>query len=185
MKYILPWRIYATTVLKGLILLKLEQSAFIQASFSSLFDIHKCLCDLQMAPSSLGKQTADCESPHDWLMSLPMDLAVFSRDVAFACHFVAPRPPPTLPPYRSASGIDYAKKTIYNMMGNSASYPVYSRQWITLNSYRFVEKYMQAALINPKIHWIEFFKTLLLNIYNSAYKTPFCTSSHIVVIYSY
>ena len=111
-----------------LILLKLEQSAFIQASLSSLFDIHKSFCDLRMAPSSLGKQTADCESPHDWLMSLPMDLAVFSKDVAFACHFVAPRPP-TLPPYRSASGIDYAsKKTIYNMMGNSASYPVYSRQ---------------------------------------------------------
>ena len=58
-----------------------------------------------------------------------MDLAVFSKDVAFACHFVARRPPPTLPPYRSASGIDYAsKKAIYTMMGNSASYPVYSRQ---------------------------------------------------------
>ena len=96
-----------------LILLKLEQSAFIQASFSSLFDIHKYLCDLRMAPSSLGKQTADCESPHDWLMSLPMDLAVFSKDVAFAYHFVAPRPPPTLPPYRSARGIDYASKKLY------------------------------------------------------------------------
>ena len=81
-----------------LILLKLEQSAFTQASFSNLFDIHKYLCDLQMAQSSLGKQTADCESPHYWLMSLPMDLAVFSKDVALSCHFVAPRPPnpPTL-----------------------------------------------------------------------------------------
>ena len=29
-----------------------------------------------MATSSLGKQTADCESPHNWLMSLAMDLAV-------------------------------------------------------------------------------------------------------------
>ena len=28
-----------------------------------------------MAPSSLGKQTADFESPHDWLMSLSLDLA--------------------------------------------------------------------------------------------------------------
>ena len=44
-----------------------------------------------------GKQTADCESPHDWLMSLPMDLAVFSKDVAFACHFVVPRPQPSHP----------------------------------------------------------------------------------------
>ena len=41
------------------------------------------------------------------------DLAVFSEDVAFACNFVAPRPPaPTLTPYKSASGISYASKTI-------------------------------------------------------------------------
>ena len=73
-----------------------------------------------MAPSYLCKQTADRESSHDWLMSLAMDLAacvtyegengtngshlaVFSEDVAFACHFIAPHPPHTLPPYRSAS----------------------------------------------------------------------------------
>ena len=66
-----------------------------------------------MAPSSLGKQTANGESPHDWLMSLAMDLAVlcdlwsengtngshlviFSEDVAFAYHFMAPLLPPTL-----------------------------------------------------------------------------------------
>ena len=63
-----------------------------------------------MAPSSFGKQTAGCESPHDWLMSLAMDLAAFvtcggengtngshfpviSEDVAFARHFMATRPP--------------------------------------------------------------------------------------------
>ena len=28
-----------------------------------------------MAPSSFSKQTAGCELPHDWLMSLAMDLA--------------------------------------------------------------------------------------------------------------
>ena len=28
-----------------------------------------------MAPSPLDKQTASCNSPHDWLMSLAMDLA--------------------------------------------------------------------------------------------------------------
>ena len=58
-----------------LILLKLEQSAFTEASFSRLSDIQECSGGLQMAPSSLGKQTADCESPHDWLMGLSMDLA--------------------------------------------------------------------------------------------------------------
>ena len=58
-----------------LILLKVEESAFTQASFLSLFDIHMCSGDLQMALSSLGKQTADCESSHNWLMSLSMDLA--------------------------------------------------------------------------------------------------------------
>ena len=58
-----------------LILLKVEQSAFTHASFSSLFDINECLGGLQMAPSSLGKQTVDCESPHNWLMHLSMHLA--------------------------------------------------------------------------------------------------------------
>ena len=58
-----------------LLLLKVEQSAFIQAFFSSLSGVHECSGSLQMAPSSLGKQTAGCESPHDWLMSLAMDLA--------------------------------------------------------------------------------------------------------------
>ena len=89
-----------------LILLKVEQSAFTQAFFSSLSDINKSFGGLQMAPSSFDKQRADCDSPHNWLMSLARDLvalcdfwrdngtngshlAVFSQDVAFACHFVA------------------------------------------------------------------------------------------------
>ena len=38
-----------------LILLKVEQFAFTQASFSSLSDVNKGLGGLQMAPSSLGK----------------------------------------------------------------------------------------------------------------------------------
>ena len=68
-----------------------------------------------MAPSSLGKQTANCDSPRNWLMSMAMDLAayvtrggengtsgchlaVFSKDIAFTCHLVAPRlPPPSHP----------------------------------------------------------------------------------------
>ena len=33
-----------------------------------------------------------------------------SEDVDFAHHLMALCPPPTLPPYRSASGIDYASK---------------------------------------------------------------------------
>ena len=57
------------------ILLMVEQSAFTQASFSSLSDLHECSSGLQMIPSFLSKQTADCDSPHNWLMSLDMDLA--------------------------------------------------------------------------------------------------------------
>ena len=84
-----------------------------------------------MAPSSLDKETAGCNSTHDWLMSLAMDLAalcdmrgengtngchlaVFSKGIAFVCHFVAPHPLPTLPPYRSASGIGYTSKNYLN-----------------------------------------------------------------------
>ena len=83
-----------------------------------------------MAPSLVDKQPAGYKSPHDWLVSFPVDLAtlcdmwrckwhhavdailaVFSEDVAVARHFVATRPPPTLPPCTNASGIDYPSKT--------------------------------------------------------------------------
>ena len=59
-----------------------------------------------MAACPLGKQTDGCNSPHDWLMSLAMDLTALcendtngshlagsSEDVVFACHFVATHPP--------------------------------------------------------------------------------------------
>ena len=58
-----------------LILLKVDQPAFTQTSFSSLSDVHECSGGLQIAPSSLDKETAGCNSPRDWLMSLAMDLA--------------------------------------------------------------------------------------------------------------
>ena len=38
---------------------------------------------------------------------------VFSEDLAVARHFVATRPPPTLPPCKNASGIDYPSKKNY------------------------------------------------------------------------
>ena len=57
------------------ILLKLEQSAFTQASLSSLSDVHRYLGGLKMAPPSHDKQAADCESPLDCVMSLSIDLA--------------------------------------------------------------------------------------------------------------
>ena len=82
-----------------------------------------------MAPYSHGKQIADCESPHDWLMNLAIDLAtlcdmcrwngtdgsylaVFSEDVDFTHHFVATHLPPNLPPYRSVSDIGTPVKSI-------------------------------------------------------------------------
>ena len=52
---------------------------------------------------------------------------VFSKDIAFAHHFLATRLPHTLPLYRSASSIGYASKKLSKMVGNPASYPVYSR----------------------------------------------------------
>ena len=58
-----------------LTLLKVEQFAFTQASFSSLSNVHECSGGFQMVPSSLDKQTVGCYSPHNWLISLAMDLA--------------------------------------------------------------------------------------------------------------
>ena len=71
-----------------------------------------------MAPSPVDKQPAGYKSPHDWPVRLAMDLAtllisggandtsgchmaVFSEDLAVARHFVATRPPPTLPPCKN------------------------------------------------------------------------------------
>ena len=42
--------------------------------------------------------------------------AGFSEDVAFACHFVAYHPPPTLPPCRSATDIGYTSKKLSKMV---------------------------------------------------------------------
>ena len=105
-------------------MLKVAQAALAMTCFWSLSDIHECLGHIQMAPSPLDKQTANCNSPLNKLMSLGMDLAAFcdikrqkqhqwipfgcfSVDVAIGCHFMATHPPTTLSPYRSDSGIGY------------------------------------------------------------------------------
>ena len=92
-----------------------------------------------MALSPLDKQTAGCNSPHDWLMSLAMDyllcvicggengingchLADFTVDVAF--DFKATHPPHNLSPYKIGSGIVYGCKKLSKMVANSASYPL-------------------------------------------------------------
>ena len=54
---------------------KPAQTAFSVAYFWGLLDVHKCSGGLQTAPYPLDKQTATCNSPHNWLMSLAMDLA--------------------------------------------------------------------------------------------------------------
>ena len=56
-------------------MLKIAQAALAVAYFRGLSDVHECQGGLQMAPSPLDKQTASCNSQHDWLMSLAMDLA--------------------------------------------------------------------------------------------------------------
>ena len=54
---------------------KVAQAAFAVACLWGFIDIQKCSGSLQMAPSLFDKQTASYDSPHDWLMNLPMDLA--------------------------------------------------------------------------------------------------------------
>ena len=56
-------------------LLKVVQAAFAVTCFWGLSDIHECSGRLQMALHPLDKQTTSCNSPHDWLMSLSVDLA--------------------------------------------------------------------------------------------------------------
>ena len=56
-------------------MLKVTQAAFVVACFWGLSDIHESSNGLQTAPTPFDKQTASCNSPHDWLMSLAMGLA--------------------------------------------------------------------------------------------------------------
>ena len=55
-------------------MLKVARAAFAVACFWGLLDIHEYTGHLQMAEYPLDKQTAGCNSPHDWLMNLAMDL---------------------------------------------------------------------------------------------------------------
>ena len=104
-------------------MLKVAQVAFAVACFWGLSDIHKCLGHLQMAAYLLDKQAAGCNSPYDWLMSLPMDLAtlcdtngchlaVFSEDVGFAHHIVATHLPPPFHPVGVVMVLAMPVKTI-------------------------------------------------------------------------
>ena len=65
------------------LMVKVVQAAFAVACFWGFSDTHECSGHLQIPPYPLDKQTASCISPHDWLMSLAMDLAVL-------CHPPAP-----------------------------------------------------------------------------------------------
>ena len=56
-------------------MLKVTQVAFAVACFSGLSDVHECLGGLQMATYPLDKLTAGCNSSHNWLVCLAMDLA--------------------------------------------------------------------------------------------------------------
>ena len=55
-------------------MLKVARAAFAVACFRGLSDIYERMGHLQMAAYPPGKQTADCNSPLDCLMSLGMDL---------------------------------------------------------------------------------------------------------------
>ena len=60
---------------KQVSMLKVTRAAFAVASFLGLSDIHECSGGLRMATYPLDKQTAGCNSTHDWLVCLAMDLA--------------------------------------------------------------------------------------------------------------
>ena len=73
--------LYINYPFSQVLVLKISQAAFAVACFWGLSDLHECSGVLQMAPSPLDKQTADCDSPHNWLMSVAMDLAVLCDTV--------------------------------------------------------------------------------------------------------
>ena len=75
--------VYVNWQFSQVLMVKVVQAAFAVACFWGFSDTHECSGHLQIPPYPLDKQTAGCISPHDWLMSLAMDLAVL-------CHPPAP-----------------------------------------------------------------------------------------------
>ena len=90
-------------------------------------EVCQTLMSARVAKYPLGKKTAGYNSPHDWLLSLTMDIAgfvicggengtngchltVYSEDIAFAHHFVVNHQHPILQPCRSVCGICYSSK---------------------------------------------------------------------------
>ena len=72
--------------------LRAAHTAFGEACFWGLSEVHKCTAGLEMAPFPLDKQAISCKLPHDWLVRLAMELAAlcnvpytwnFSRHVYF------------------------------------------------------------------------------------------------------
>ena len=61
-------------------MLKVGRAAFAVAGLWGLSDVHECSGYLQIAVYHLDKQTAGCNSPHYWLISLAMDLAALCDD---------------------------------------------------------------------------------------------------------
>ena len=56
-------------------MLKVAQAAFAVVCFLGFSDIYKYSGQLKMASYPLDKQTARCNSPGNWLISLAVDLA--------------------------------------------------------------------------------------------------------------
>ena len=77
----------------------------------------------------------------------PMEV-VFSEDVAFACHFVATCPPSH--PIGVLMVLATPVKSYLKWQENQLA--IQCTVDTRLNSYRYVEKHMQAALIILKIH---------------------------------
>ena len=112
-------------------------AAFAVFCFWGLSDIHECLGCIQMAAYPLGKQAAGCNSQHDWLMSLAMDLPALCDMWRWKWHQRMPfgwfwwrrsfcPPLRGYPPSGSATDIGYTSKKLSKMMGNSASYSPHS-----------------------------------------------------------
>ena len=139
------------------------------------------------------------KSPHDSLVILTTDMALFCDNQSTrrlqmkpfgSVKFLKPEVlatlwlPITFNPYRSACDIDQAMKwTLEWWAIQLHSYPMCSRnnEIPRIRNYRLVEKFMQGALSILEIHWIEYYKTVFLNIYNCTYNTSFCKSGHIFI----
>ena len=79
---------------------------------------------------------------------------VLVKTVAFACHFVATHPPPTLPPCRSATDIGYTSKQVDILISKNQALQILYLKHTTLHKLPWIETHENLICTKLNIYTV-------------------------------